>query len=45
MSTRSGRNYAANRLSQQQCDNLLLELVNQVGNLSKRMDTVWTHLF
>jgi len=43
MSTHSGRAYNATQLTQQQQDEMLLNLVNQIGELSKKVDTMWNH--
>jgi hypothetical protein len=45
MATRSGQSYGGNRLSQQQRDDLLLEIAHQMGSLSKRVDTLWSQVF
>jgi hypothetical protein len=45
MTTRSGQSYGGNRLSQQQRDDLLLEIAHQMGSLSKRVDTLWSQVF
>lgn len=33
------------RLTQQQCDDLLIEAVRQVGILMKRVEAMWAHVF
>lgn len=43
MNTRSGRAYNATQLTQQQRDEMLLNLVNQIGDLSKKVETMWNH--
>lgn len=52
MNTRSGRSYGDNQLSQQQRDDLLLDVVHKLGalshqqdSLSKRVDAIWSQLF
>jgi hypothetical protein len=35
--------YHAPQLTQQQRDEMLLNLVNQIGDLSKKVDTMWNH--
>jgi hypothetical protein len=45
MATRSGQSYGGNCLSQQQRDDLLLEIAHQMGSLSKRVDTIWSQVF
>lgn len=45
MSTRSGRSYNNDWLSQAQRDELLVDTANQVTALSQRLETVWNRLF
>lgn len=45
MSAHSNKPYTTPRLTQQQRDDVLLEVVNQVGSLTKKLDTMWAHLF
>jgi hypothetical protein len=51
MNTRSGRSYGDNQLSQQQWDDLLLDVVHQldsissqIGSISKQVDVIWDQL-
>jgi hypothetical protein len=45
MFTRNGKNYGASRLTQQQIEETLLDLVNHVGEQTKRSDVMWAYLF
>lgn len=45
MSTFSGKSYVPGWLWQSQHDNLLLEVVYKVQNVTQCLDTIWNHIY
>lgn len=45
MSARSTKLYNTTHITQQQLDDILLQVVNKMGSLSKKLDVMWTLVF